>query len=211
MTATLNVVNHPLVSHKISTLRDITTEPEQFRRTCAEITLLTAYEGLRDLATMEAHVQTPVAPATTRVLTTPAPAVIGILRAGLVMVEAILTLLPHARVGHLGMQRNEATHAPDWYYDKLPNRLSEREVIVVDPMLATGGSASAALSHLKDMGATRLRLLCIIGCPEGVRAVHSAHPDVPITLAAYDPGLTPNAYITPGLGDAGDRIYGTDK
>ena len=211
MTATLNVVNHPLVSHKISTLRDVRTEPEQFRRTCAESTLLTAYEGLRDLATTEANVQTPVAPATTRVLTTPAPAVIGILRAGLVMVEAILTLLPHARVGHLGMQRNETTHEPDWYYDKLPNRLSEREVIVVDPMLATGGSAAAALSHLKGMGAIRLRLLCIIGCPEGVRAVHSAHPDVPITVAAYDPGLTPNAYITPGLGDAGDRIYGTDK
>ncbi len=127
------------------------------------------------------------------------------------MVEAILTLVPHARVGHLGMQRDEATHEPDWYYNKLPSRLGEREVIVVDPMLATGGSAVAALDHLKSEGARKLRLLCIIGSPEGVQAVHTAHPEVPITLAAQDPGLTPHAYITPGLGDAGDRIYGTDK
>ncbi|MGI9610966.1 MAG: uracil phosphoribosyltransferase [Acidimicrobiia bacterium] len=209
--ATLRIVNHPLVSHKIATLRDSRTEPEQFRQTCAEITLLTAYEGLRDLATTETSIETPVATATASVLTEPAPAVIGILRAGLVMVEAILTLVPHARVGHLGMQRDEETHEPTWYYDKLPARLDKREVIVVDPMLATGGSATAALTHLKEAGAQRLRLLCIIGCPEGVEAVHSTHPDVPITLAAHDPGLTPNAYITPGLGDAGDRIYGTDK
>ncbi len=205
----LRVLDHPLVSHKIARLRSIDTEPEQFRRTCAEITLLTAYEGLRDLPTVETSVQTPVDVAQANVLTEPSPAVIGILRAGLVMVEAILTLIPDARVGHLGMQRNEQTHAPDWYYSKLPGRLDEREVIVVDPMLATGGSASAALTYLKDQGAQRLRLLCIIGCPEGVQAVHDAHPDVPITLAAQDDGLTPNAYITPGLGDAGDRIYGT--
>ena len=206
----LTVVDHPLVDHKVSTLRDKTTQQEQFRRTCAEITLLTAYEGLRDLGTVEATVETPVATATTRVLTAPSPAIIGILRAGLVMVEAILTLVPHARVGHLGMQRNETTHEPDWYYEKLPTRLSEREVIVVDPMLATGGSAAAALTHLKGAGASKLRLLCIIGCPEGVAAVHALHPDVPITLAALDEGLTSDAYITPGLGDAGDRIYGTD-
>ncbi|MBT8241589.1 MAG: uracil phosphoribosyltransferase [Acidimicrobiia bacterium] len=209
--ATLRVVDHPLVSHKIATLRDKDTEPEQFRRTCAEITLLTAYEGLRDLATTNTEIETPVASATAAVLTEPAPAVIGILRAGLVMVEAILTLVPHARVGHLGMQRNEETYEPAWYYDKLPSRLDEREVIVVDPMLATGGSAAAALGHLKEHGAQKLRLLCIIGSPEGVATVHGAHPDVPITLAAQDPGLTPNAYITPGLGDAGDRIYGTDS
>lgn len=207
----LNVVDHPLVAHKIATLRDAATEPEQFRRTCAEITLLTAYEGLRDLPTEEVAVETPVATAVGRRLITPAaPAVIGILRAGLVMVEAILTLLPHARVGHLGMQRDEQTHEPDWYYSKLPGRLGEREVIVVDPMLATGGSATAALEFLKVHGAKNLRLLCIIGCPEGVSTVHRAHPEVPITLAALDPGLTANAYITPGLGDAGDRIYGTD-
>jgi uracil phosphoribosyltransferase len=211
MTPILNVVDHPLVAHKIATLRSIDTDPEQFRRTCSEITLLTAYEALRDLATTETTIETPVATATARILTTPAPAVIGILRAGLVMVEAILTLVPHARVGHLGMQRDEATHEPDWYYNKLPSRLGEREVIVVDPMLATGGSAVAALDHLKAEGARKLRLLCIIGSPEGVRAVQTAHPEVPITLAARDPGLTPNAYITPGLGDAGDRIYGTDR
>jgi uracil phosphoribosyltransferase len=209
--ATLRVVGHPLVSHKIATLRDKNTKPEQFRRTCAEITLLTAYEGLRDLATKQTSIETPVATATASVLTEPAPAVIGILRAGLVMVEAILTLVPHARVGHLGMQRNEDTHEPIWYYEKIPSRLDEREVIVVDPMLATGGSASAAITHLKASGARKLRLLCIIGSPEGVQTVHAAHPDVPITLAAQDPGLTPDAYITPGLGDAGDRIYGTDK
>ncbi len=207
----LRVVEHPLVSHKVATLRSVETQPEQFRRTCSEITLLTAYEGLRDLATTETTIETPVDTATAQILTQPAPAIIGILRAGLVMVEAILTLVPHARVGHLGMQRDEETHEPSWYYDKLPSRLAEREVIVVDPMLATGGSAVAALDHLKQNGAEKLRLLCIIGCPEGVAAVHGAHPDVPITLAAKDPGLTTNKYITPGLGDAGDRIYGTDK
>lgn len=206
----LRVVDHPLVSHKIATLRSVDTAPEQFRRTCAEITLLTAYEGLRDLATTSTTVQTPVDVAKADVLADLSPAVIGILRAGLVMVEAILTLIPDARVGHLGMQRNEETHEPNWYYSKLPSRLSEREVIVVDPMLATGGSASAALTYLKDQGAKRLRLLCIIGCPEGVATVQASHPDVPITLAAQDGGLTPNAYITPGLGDAGDRIYGTN-
>ena len=208
--ATLRVVEHPLVSHKIATLRSIDTDPEHFRRACSEITLLTAYEGLRDLTTRETTVETPIATAPAKLLTDPTPAVIGILRAGLVMVEAILTLVPHARVGHLGMQRDEETYEPTWYYDKLPGRLDEREVIVVDPMLATGGSAAAALHHLKEAGAQRLRLLCIIGCPEGVETVHTAHPDVPITLAALDPGLTPQAYITPGLGDAGDRIYGTD-
>lgn len=208
--SSLTVVDHPLVAHKIATLRAAGTEPEQFRRTCAEITLLTAYEALRDLPTQDVEIDTPVARAVGQRLRTPAPAVIGILRAGLVMVEAILTLVPHARVGHLGMQRDEVTYEPDWYYSKLPARLGEREVIVVDPMLATGGSAAAALEFLKNQGAINLRLLCIIGCPEGVSTVHGAHPEVPITLAALDPGLTPNAYITPGLGDAGDRIYGTD-
>lgn len=208
--ALLTVVDHPLVSHKVATLRDINTDPQRFRRTCSEVTLLAAYESLRDLTTQTANVTTPITTTESQVLTSPPPVVVGILRAGLVMVEAILTLIPEARVGHLGMQRNPSTHEPEQYYRKLPPDLGQREVIVVDPMLATGGSAVAALDLLRDAGAERMRLLSIIGCPEGVWAVHEAHPEVRITLAAMDPGLNDHAYIVPGLGDAGDRIYGTE-
>jgi uracil phosphoribosyltransferase len=139
----------------------------------------------------------------------PPPAIVGILRAGLVMVEAILTLIPHGRVGHLGLFRDPATHQPVEYYAKLPDRLDEREVLLVDPMLATGGSAVHALEVLETAGATRVDLLSIIGCPEGVAAVHDRFPETVITLAALDERLNDNAYIVPGLGDAGDRIYGT--
>ncbi len=208
-TANVNVVDHPLVAHKITLLRDAATKPAEFRSLCEEVTLLIAYEALRDLPTATRRVTTPVAETDAEELAGLAPAVVGILRAGLVMVDAILTLLPQARVGHLGMYRDPQTHEPVPYYDKLPSDIAEREVILVDPMLATGGSAVAALDHLAAEGATNVRLLSIVGCPEGVEAVQGAHPNASITVAAMDERLNEHAYIVPGLGDAGDRIYGT--
>lgn len=207
--SSLQVIDHPLVSDKISRLRAIDTDPAAFRSLCQEITVLTAYEALRDLPTEASKVETPLTEADATVLSGPEPAVVGILRAGLIMVEAILSLVPEARVGHIGLFRDPDSHQPVEYYRKLPPNIDNREVILVDPMLATGGSAVAAISQLKEAGAARLRLISIIGCPEGVAAVHSTHPDVPITLAALDERLNENAYIVPGLGDAGDRIYGT--
>ncbi len=208
-TANVNVVDHPLVAHKITLLRSIDTPSAEFRALCGEVTLLIAYEALRDLPTVSRSVTTPVAETDSLELAGSAPAVVGILRAGLVMVDAILTLLPHARVGHLGMYRDPDTHQPVAYYNKLPTEIQKREVVLVDPMLATGGSAIAALDHLYEAGATDVRLLSIIGCPEGVQAVQDAHPNASITLAAMDERLNDKAYIVPGLGDAGDRIYGT--
>ncbi len=205
----LTVLDHPLVNHKMGRLRQVTTDPQMFRSLCNEITLLTAYEALRDLPTESVTIETPITTTEAQQLTKPAPVVVGILRAGLVMVEAILTLIPQASVGHLGMFRDPDTHQPVEYYNKLPVDVAEREIILVDPMLATGGSAAHALDVLKRAGCTKIRLISIIGCPEGVAAVHGAHPDVPITLAALDERLNENAYIVPGLGDAGDRIYGT--
>lgn len=205
----LNVIDHPLVNHKIALLRDVSTGPGDFRRLCHEITLLTAYEGLRDLATKSSTVETPICTADTTILAGPNPVVVGILRAGLVMVESILELLPYARVGHIGLYRDPDTTLPVQYYNKLPDDVADREIILVDPMLATGGSAAEAIRLLKEDGCTNIRLLSIIGCPEGVAAVHKPHPDVAITLAALDPGMNDHSYIVPGLGDAGDRIYGT--
>jgi uracil phosphoribosyltransferase len=209
MTKNLNVVDHPLVAHKITMLRDEATESSAFRSLCGEITLLTAYEALRHLPTKPVTVKTPITTTESPMLDGPAPAIVGILRAGLVMVEAILTLIPHGRVGHLGLFRDPDTHAPVEYYRKLPENIERREVLLVDPMLATGGSAIHALDLLAEAGAVNAGLLCIIGCPEGVAAVHERHPNTVITLAAMDERLNEHAYIVPGLGDAGDRIYGT--
>jgi uracil phosphoribosyltransferase len=205
----LTVVDHPLVAHKVTMLRNVNTSSESFRSLCTEITLLTAYEALRHLPVEKVTVETPITTTRSPLLAGPAPAVVGILRAGLVMVEAILTLIPHARVGHLGLYRDPETHKPVEYYRKLPPDIAEREVLLVDPMLATGGSAVHALGILADLGCRPARLLSIIGCPEGVAAVRGAHPEVAITLAALDERLDEHAYIVPGLGDAGDRIYGT--
>ena len=205
----VTVVDHPLVAHKITMLRDESTPSSAFRLLCQEVTLLTAYEALRHLPAHMVPVKTPVAETESPMLSGLAPAIVGILRAGLVMVEAILTLIPHGRVGHLGLYRDPDTHEPVEYYRKLPENIEQREVLLVDPMLATGGSAVQALDILTAAGATDIRMLAIIGCPEGIAAVHKAHPDVHITLAALDPGLNEHAYIVPGLGDAGDRIYGT--
>lgn len=205
----LTVIDHPLVHHKITLLRDIDTSPSEFRALCQEITLLTAYEALRDLPTETRPVTTPITVTDGRQLAGNTPVIVGILRAGLIMVDAMLTLLPTARVGHVGLFRDPDTHTPVEYYNKLPADVAERAVILVDPMLATGGSAVAAIDHLKSAGVSELLMISIIGCPEGVGAVHDAHPDVAITLAALDERLDDNAYIVPGLGDAGDRIYGT--
>jgi len=205
----VTVVDHPLVAHKITMLRDENTDSSSFRSLCQEVTLLTAYEALRYLPTNLVPVKTPVTETQSPMLSGLAPAIVGILRAGLVMVEAILTLIPHGRVGHLGLYRDPDTHQPIEYYKKLPENIDNREVLLVDPMLATGGSAVHALDVLAEAGATDVRMLSIIGCPEGIAAVHQAHPRVPITLAALDERLNEHAYIVPGLGDAGDRIYGT--
>jgi len=205
----LNVVAHPLVQHKLTLLRDVDTDTGDFRRLCKEITLLAAYEALADLPLTDTTVTTPLTTTHASRLLGPPPAVVGILRAGLIMVDAVLELLPHAPVGHLGMYRDPDTHLPVDYYAKLPDQMAEREVLVVDPMLATGGSASHAISVVKAAGSTNIRLLSIIGCPEGVEVVHADHPDVAITVAGMDERLNEHAYIVPGLGDAGDRIYGT--
>ncbi|MDA3039427.1 MAG: uracil phosphoribosyltransferase [Actinomycetota bacterium] len=209
VTEQLTVIDHPLVADKIARLRDISTDSSRFRSLCQEVTVLTAYEALRDLPTITEQVTTPITTTDATVLAGRSPAVVGILRAGLIMVEAILSLLPEARVGHIGLYRDPTTHLPVEYYCKLPPDLDEREIILVDPMLATGGSAVAAIDRLKAAGATSVRLLSIIGCPEGVAAVYARHGDVAVTLAALDERLNEHAYIVPGLGDAGDRIYGT--
>lgn len=205
----LTVIDHPLVQHKLALLRDVSTGSGEFRRLCREITLLAAYEALADLKVEPVEVKTPIQSTTAKRLRSPAPAVVGVLRAGLVMVDAVLELLPNSPVGHLGMFRDPDTHSAVDYYAKLPDRIDEREVLLVDPMLATGGSAANAISILKKAGAKNIRLLCIIAAPEGVAAVHGPHPEVRITVAGMDEGLNESAYIVPGLGDAGDRIYGT--
>ncbi len=206
---TVSVVDHPLVQHKVTLLRDVSTESGPFRALCHEITLLTAYEALRHLQVEPIEVTTPIQTTTSPRLVGPPPAVVGIMRAGLVMIESILTLIPHAAVGHLGLYRDPETHQPVEYYRRLPPEIERREVLLVDPMLATGGSVVHALDILGEVGCGPVKLLSIIGCPEGVAAVQQAHPNVDIFLAALDERLNEKAYIVPGLGDAGDRIYGT--
>ncbi|MEX2543031.1 MAG: uracil phosphoribosyltransferase [Trueperaceae bacterium] len=205
----VRVIDHPLVQHKLSILRDRETGVRDFRALCTEISMLMAFEAMRDLPLADAVVETPVAPAKVKRLTGKKLALVGILRAGLIMVDGLLTLVPSARVGHIGLYRDPTTLKPVEYYKKLPTDIAERDVFLLDPMLATGGSAAAAVSILEDMGARSVRLLCILGAPEGIAAVHEEHPDVEIILAACDERLNEKGYIVPGLGDAGDRIYGT--
>jgi uracil phosphoribosyltransferase len=205
----VRVIDHPLVQHKLSILRDEETNVRDFRALCTEISMLMAFEAMSDLPLAEAVVQTPVAPAAVKRLTGKKLALVGILRAGLVMVDGLLSLVPSARVGHIGLYRDPKTLEPVEYYKKLPSDIAERDVFVLDPMLATGGSAAAAISMVKEQGARSVRLLCILGVPEGITAVHGLHPDVEIILAACDERLNEKGYIVPGLGDAGDRIYGT--
>ena len=205
----LHVIDHPMVQHKLTILRQSSTGSKDFRELLKEIALLIGYEITRDLPLEDKEIETPICRMTAKVVSGRKLAIVPILRAGLGMVDGLLTLVPVAKVGHIGLYRNEETHKPVEYYCKLPEDIQERLVIVTDPMLATGGSASDALTMLKGKGCTNIRLMCLVAAPEGIKAVQEAHPDVDIYVAAVDEHLNSNAYIVPGLGDAGDRIFGT--
>lgn len=205
----LTVMSHPLIQHKITLLRDHNTGSKQFRELIEEIAILIAFEATRDLPLCERQVTTPICETTSKVIDGKKLAIIPILRAGLGMVSGVLSLLPSAKVGHIGLFRNEETLEPVKYYFKVPQHMEERDVIVVDPMLATGGSAVAAIDFLKESGAKSIKFMCIIAAPEGVKALCEAHPDVKVYCGVVDEKLNENGYIVPGLGDAGDRIFGT--
>lgn len=203
------ILDHPLVQHKVSHLRDKNTGTKEFKELVSEIAMLLCYEATRDLPTEEVEVETPIAVAKTRMLAGRKLALVPILRAGLGMVDGMLTLLPAAKVGHIGLYRDETTLDPVEYYCKLPADIAERDVLVLDPMLATGGSACDAITQIKKRGARSIKFLGIIAAPEGLAKLHEMHPDVDIYVAALDDHLNENGYIVPGLGDAGDRIFGT--
>ncbi len=203
------IFDHPLIQHKISLMRDKHTTTKEFRELVSEVAMLMAYEVTRDLPLREVEIETPVAMARTKVLDGKKVAIVPILRAGLGMVDGMLSLLPMAKVGHIGLYRDPETLQPVEYYCKLPEDVADRDVILMDPMLATGGSAVAAITFLKNRGITSIKFMCLIAAPEGVEAIHNAHPDVPIFCAALDQKLNDHAYIVPGLGDAGDRLFGT--
>ena len=203
------ILDHPLVQHKVSLLRNKATGTKEFKELVSELATLLCYEATRDLPLEEVEIETPIAVAHTNVLSGRKLALVPILRAGLGMVDGMLTLLPAAKVGHIGMYRNEETLEPVEYYCKLPSDIAERDVIVLDPMLATGGSARDAITQIKTRGARSIKFIGIIAAPEGLKALHEAHPDVDIYVAALDEKLNEKGYIVPGLGDAGDRIFGT--
>ena len=207
--ANVHVLDHPLIQHKLAILRDKNTPVKEFREMIGEIAALMCYEATRNLPTQEVEVQTPIATAKVRKLAGKKLAIVPILRAGLGMVDAMVQLIPSAKIGHIGLYRDPETHKPVEYYCKLPEDVENRQVFVVDPMLATGGSAVAAIDPPKSHGCRNIVMMNVIGCPEGVKAVQEAHPDVEIYLAALDERLNEHAYIIPGLGDAGDRIFGT--
>lgn len=205
----VTVYDHPLIHHKLTILRNKDTTVKDFRELIGEIAMFMCYEATRDLPTEEIEVETPVALGKFRTLSGKMLAVVPILRAGLGMVDGMLAMIPSAKIGHIGLYRDPETLEPVEYYCKLPNDISEREVFVVDPMLATGGSASAAITFLKEHGCRSIRLLNIIAAPEGIAVIQQKHPDVDIYVAAVDECLNDHGYIVPGLGDAGDRIFGT--
>ena len=207
--ATVKVINHPLIQHKLAILRNKKTSVKEFRELISEISGLMCYEATRNLPTKEVDVQTPVAVAKCKMLAGKKLAIIPILRAGLGMVDSLVDLIPSAKIGHIGLYRDPVTHEPVEYYCKLPEDVGNRVVFVVDPMLATGGSAVAAIDFLKKHGCKNIIMMNIIGCPEGIKRVTEAHPDVDLYLAACDEKLNEHKYIIPGLGDAGDRIFGT--
>ena len=203
------ILDHPLVQHKVSLLRNKATGTKEFKELVSELATLLCYEATPALPLEEVEIETPIAVAHTNVLSGRKLALVPILRAGLGMVDGMLTLLPAAKVGHIGLYRNEETLEPVEYYCKLPSDIAERDVIVLDPMLATGGSARDAITQIKKRGARSIKFIGIIAAPEGLKALHEAHPDVDIYVAALDEKLNENGYIVPGLGDAGDRIFGT--
>lgn len=204
----LHVLDHPLIHHKLTLLRDKDTGTKEFREIVGEIASLMCYEATKDLTTRDVTTETPIGMANTKVLSEPVT-VVPILRAGLGMVDPIINLIPNAKVGHIGLFRDPDTHEPVKYYCKMPDDIAEGKVIIVDPMLATGGSAAAAISFIKEYGCKSITLMDIIAAPEGINVVQKSHPDVDIYVAAVDEKLNDNAYIVPGLGDAGDRIFGT--
>ncbi len=207
--ATVHVLDHPLIQHKLAILRQKDTPVKEFRELISEIAGLMCYEATRNLPTQEVEIETPITTAKVRMLAGKKLAIIPILRAGLGMVDSMVDMIPSAKIGHIGLYRDPETHLPVEYYCKLPEDIENRQVFVVDPMLATGGSAVAAIDFLKKYGCKNIIMMNIIGCPEGVKAVQDAHPDVEMYLAALDERLNEHAYIVPGLGDAGDRIFGT--
>ncbi len=207
--STLHLIDHPLIRHKLTIMRKKNTPSKDFRQLLDEISMLMGYEVTRDLPLEYVEIETPLTEAVGVQISGKKPAIVPILRAGLGMVEGLLRLMPSARVGHIGLYRDEETHQPVEYYCKLPPQIDERCVILVDPMLATGGSATDALHLLKQRGCKNIRLLCLLAAPEGVHRVQEAHPDIDIYCAALDKGLNEQKYILPGLGDAGDRLFGT--
>ena len=202
-------IDHPLVQHKISMLRKKTTGTNEFRTLVEEIATLMGYEALRDLPLEDVEVETPIETCMTPMLAGKKLAIVPILRAGLGMVNGVLSLVPSAKIGHIGLYRDEETHEPHEYFCKLPNPIEQRTIVVTDPMLATGGSAVAAIDFIKQHGGKHIKFMCIIAAPEGVKRLHEAHQDVQIYVGHLDRELNENAYICPGLGDAGDRIFGT--
>lgn len=205
----VHVLDHPLLQHKLSILRNKETGVKEFREVVGEIAALMCYEATRNLPTEEITVETPIAPAKVRVLAGKKLAIVPILRAGLGMVDSMVDLVPSAKIGHIGLFRDPETHEPVKYYCKMPPDIAERQVFVVDPMLATGGSASDAITFIKEYGCKNITLMNILAAPEGIAKVQGDHPDVDIFVAAVDEKLNDHAYIVPGLGDAGDRIFGT--
>lgn len=205
----ITICDHPLLKHKVSILRNKNTGTNEFRTIVEEIAMLIGYEALRDLETENVPVETPLETAMCPVIAGKKPAVIPILRAGLGMVDGILKLMPAAKIGHIGLYRDEETFEPKEYYCKLPEPIDQRKIFVVDPMLATGGSAVAAIDFIKQHGGKDITFMCVIAAPEGIERLHKAHPDVKLFVGNLDRGLNEKAYILPGLGDAGDRIFGT--
>ena len=205
----VHVLDHPLLQHKLSILRDENTGVKDFRQVVSEIATLMCYEATRDLPLEEVEIKTPVATGRFKTIAGKKLAIVPVLRAGLGMVDGILTLIPSAKVGHIGLYRDPETLEPVEYYCKLPNDINEREVFVLDPMLATGGSACDAIGQIKKRGAKHIKFIGLVAAPQGLKALHEAHPDVDIYVGALDEKLNDNGYIVPGLGDAGDRIFGT--
>lgn len=205
----VHVLEHPLIQHKLTYIRDKQTGTKEFRALVQEVAMFMAYEITRDLPLTDTTIETPVATAHTKVIAGKTLTLVPVLRAGLGMVDGILSLIPAAKVGHVGLYRDPETLQPVEYYCKLPSQLEERDVIVIDPMLATGGSAAAAITAVKARGAVSVKLMCLVAAPVGIEKVQAAHPDVDIFVAAIDEGLNDHGYIVPGLGDAGDRLFGT--